>query len=138
LIQAGFDYLDAAAEPFEVSTYHLEAAIASLHAAAPAFERTDWESIYHLYGLLYQLQPNPIVAMNKAIASAYAINRRRALEELISIKGLEQHHLYQASLGEVYFDLGEKQQARNCYERALALTDSTVEQQFLREKLSLC
>ncbi|HEY6504886.1 MAG TPA: sigma-70 family RNA polymerase sigma factor, partial [Chitinophagaceae bacterium] len=63
LIKKGFDYIDAAAEPFEVSPYHLEAAIASLHAAALSFERTDWKSIYHLYEMLYQLQPNPVVAM---------------------------------------------------------------------------
>ncbi|MEI9807824.1 MAG: hypothetical protein WDO16_08070 [Bacteroidota bacterium] len=89
--------MDEAAEPFEVSTYHLEAAIASLHAASPSFERTDWKSIYHLYEMLYQLQPNPIVAMNKAIASAPTpISKQKALEELQQIKGLEQHHLYYA------------------------------------------
>jgi RNA polymerase sigma-70 factor (ECF subfamily) len=70
LIKKGFDYLEMAAEPFEVSAYHLEAAIASIHAAAASFDETDWNSIYHLYELLYQVQPNPVVALNKGIASA--------------------------------------------------------------------
>jgi RNA polymerase sigma-70 factor (ECF subfamily) len=138
LIQKGFDYIDAAAKPFEVSTYHLEAAIASLHAASPSFERTDWKSIYHLYDMLYQLQPNPVVAMNKAIASAYAVSKQQALEELQQIKGLEQHHLYYASIGEMYFDLHQKENAKSFFEKAFLLTSSQTEKQLLLEKISLC
>jgi RNA polymerase sigma-70 factor (ECF subfamily) len=138
MIQKGFDYLDAATEPFEVSTYHLEAAIASLHAAAPSFERTDWKSIYHLYEMLFQLQPNPVVAMNKAIASAYAISKQNALAELQNIKGLEDHHLYNASIGEVYFDMNEKENAKIYFEKALHLTVSQREKELLLKKISLC
>ncbi|MGQ0739041.1 MAG: RNA polymerase sigma factor [Bacteroidota bacterium] len=138
LIQKGFDYLDSAAGSFEVSTYHFEAAIASLHAAAPSFEQTDWKSIYDLYEMLYQLQPNPVVAMNKAIASAYAINKQKALEELQAIKGLEKHYLYYASIGEIYFDMNEKANARLYFEKAFSLTLSQSEKQLLIEKISLC
>jgi RNA polymerase sigma factor (sigma-70 family) len=138
LIQKGFDYLDAASEPFETSTYHLEAAIASLHAAAPSFETTDWKSIYHLYEMLYQLQPNPVVAMNKAIASAYSISKQKALEELKKIKGLEQYHIYHASIGEMYFELEEKAVAKEYFKKAYKLTDSLTEQQLLLKKISLC
>ena len=138
LIQKGFDYLEAAAEPFEVSTYHLEAAIASIHAASPSFEKTDWRSIYHLYELLYQLQPNPIVAMNKAIASAYAISKEHALEELYKINGLEKHHLYFASLGELYLDMSQPVKAKEYFEKAIRLTDSFSEKQLLAEKIGLC
>ncbi|MEQ8880548.1 MAG: sigma-70 family RNA polymerase sigma factor, partial [Cyclobacteriaceae bacterium] len=42
LINKGFHYLESASEPFEVSTYHLEALIASLHASAKSFETTEW------------------------------------------------------------------------------------------------
>jgi RNA polymerase sigma factor (sigma-70 family) len=138
LIQKGFDYLDAAAEPFEVSTYHLEAAIASLHAAAPSFERTDWKSIYHIYEMLYQLQPNPVVAMNKAIASAYAISKQKALEELQQIKGLEHHHLYYASIAEMYFELEQRENAKLFFEKALKLTLSQIERQLLLDKIRRC
>lgn len=138
LIQQGFHYMDAAADPFEASTFQLEAAIASLHAASPSFEQTDWKSIYHLYEMLYQLQPNPVVAMNKAIASAYAFNKQRALEELQQIKGLEGHHLYYASIGEMYLDLQQKENAKSYFEKALRLTNSQTEKQLLLEKISLC
>lgn len=138
LIRRGFDCLEMAAEPFEVSTYHLEAAIASLHAAAPSFEQTDWKSIYDLYELLYQLQPNPVVAMNKGIASAYAISKQHALNELHEISGLENHHLYFASLGELYLDIKEPLKAKENFEKAIRLTDSVSEKQFLTEKIRLC
>jgi RNA polymerase sigma factor (sigma-70 family) len=138
LIRKGFDCLEMAAEPFEVSTYHLEAAIASLHAAAPSFEQTDWKSIYDLYELLYQLQPNPVVAMNKGIASAYAISKQHALNELHEISGLENHHLYFASLGELYLDIKEPLKAKENFEKAMRLTHSASEKQFLTEKIRLC
>ena len=138
LIQKGFDYLDAASEPFEISTYNIEAAIASLHAASPSFEQTDWKSIYHLYEMLYQIQPNPVVAMNKAIASAYAISKQNALKELRQIKGLEEHHLYYATLGEIYFDLENRSEAKKCFTRALYLTSSGLEQQLLINKIKNC
>jgi len=138
LIKKGFDYLDAAVEPFEISTYNIEAAIASLHAASPSFDQTDWKSIYHLYEMLYQLQPNPVVAMNKAIASAYAVNKENALYELQQIKGLENHHLYYASIGEIYFDLENKSEAKKFYQKALDLTSSAYEQQLLKSKINNC
>lgn len=138
LVQKGFDYLDAAAEPFEESPYHLEAAIASLHAASPSFEATDWKTIYHLYELLYHMQPGPVIALNKAIASAYAMSKQQALEQLQQIKGLEQHHLYHASIGEMYFELEEKALAKKCFEKAFQLTSSQTERQLLLQKISLC
>jgi RNA polymerase sigma factor (sigma-70 family) len=138
LIQKGLDFLEEAAEPFEISTYHFEAAIASIHAVSPTFEETDWKSIYHLYEMLYQLQPNPVVAMNKAIASSYAISKQKALDELHIIKGLEHHHLYHASIGEIYFDMGNKQKALEYFQKAFGLTPSQAEQQLLLYKISLC
>jgi len=138
LMSKGFELMEESTEPFEVSTYHLEAAIASQHATARSFEQTNWRSIYHLYEMLYQLQPNPIVAMNKAIASAYAINRKNALDELQQIKGLEQHHLYYASIGEIYFELQNKTEAKKFYQKALEFTSSGYDQQLLISKINSC
>jgi len=138
LIQKGFDYLDEATEPFEVSSYHFEAAIASLHAASPSFEKTDWKSIYNLYELLYKIQPGPIVAMNKAIASAYAVSKQQALEELWAIRGLENYYLYHTSIGEIYFEMHNKKEARKYYEMALQLTTSQQQQQLLKDKIQHC
>jgi predicted RNA polymerase sigma factor len=138
LIERGFHYIDTATDGRELTKYHFEAAIASIHAAALSFEHTDWKSIYHLYDTLYQLQPGPIVALNKAIASAYAISRENALNELLNIKGLEKYYLYHASAGEIYFELDRKEEAKRYFRQALRLTNSISEQQLLLEKISRC
>ena len=138
LIEKGFYYIDAATDGKAVTPYHLEAGIASLHAAAPSFEKTDWKSIYHLYDILYQVQPGPIVALNKAIASSYAISRENALNELLNIKGLEKYYLYYASAGEMYFELNKLKEAKTFFRKALDLTSSLSEQQLLRKKISQC
>ena len=138
LMSKGFEFMEESTEPFEISSYHLEAAIASQHAAARSFEQTNWKSIYHLYEMLYQLQPNPIVAMNKAIASSYAISRENALKELQQIKGLEDHHIYYTSIGEIYFDLENKSEAKKFFEKALELTSSGYDQQLLINRISNC
>jgi RNA polymerase sigma factor (sigma-70 family) len=138
LIKRGFYYIDAATDGKEVTKYHFEAAIASIHAAALSFENTDWKSIYHLYDKFYELEPGPIVALNKAIASAYAISRENALNELLKIKGLEKYYLYYASTGEMYFDLNKKEEAKVYFEKALHLTASLSEQQLLQEKIRKC
>lgn len=138
LISKGFELMEESTEPFEVSVYHFEAAIASQHASAQSFEQTDWKSIYHLYEMLYQLQPNPIVAMNKAIASAYAISKQNALEELQNIKGLEHHHLYYASIGEIHFEMENTLEAKKFFRKALELTTSVAMQQLLHNKINNC
>jgi RNA polymerase sigma-70 factor (ECF subfamily) len=138
LMSKGFELMEDSTEPFEISTYHFEAAIASQHAAARSFEQTNWKSIYHLYEMLYELQPNPIVAMNKAIASAYAISKQNALDELQKIKGLEHHHIYYASIGEIYFESHNKNEAKKFYKKALEFTSSGYEQQLLISKINNC
>lgn len=138
LIKRGFYYLDAATDNREVTRYHFEAAIASIHAAAISFEQTDWKSIYHLYDAYFRFEPGPVVAMNKAIASAYAISRENALKELLQIKGLEQYYLYYASAGEMYYELNKKQEAKKFFEKAYLLTSSLIEQQLLQKKINQC
>jgi RNA polymerase sigma factor (sigma-70 family) len=138
LIRRGFHWIDTATDGTEVTTYHLEAGIASLHSAAPSFEQTDWKSIYDLYCILYQLQPGPIVAMNKAIASAYAISREKGLQELMQIRGLENYYLWYATAGELYLDNNNLTKAREAFAKALALTHSQTEKRFLLEKLARC
>jgi RNA polymerase sigma-70 factor (ECF subfamily) len=138
LIQSGFAYLEKATGALHPSVYHVEATIASFHAVAPSFEQTNWKSIYRLYETLYRLQPAPVIALNKAIASAYANGMNDALKELLQIKGLENYYLYHTSIGEIYFELQNKELAKKFYEAALRLTSSIKEQQLLKKKIASC
>src|SRR5262245_26465782 len=61
LIAQGQALLERSATGKDVSAYHLEAAIAWHHAAAPRAEDTDWKSIVELYDTLLHLRPSPVV-----------------------------------------------------------------------------
>ncbi len=137
LIEKGFYFMDlAVTSPFDTSVYHLEAAIASLHASANDFEQTDWKGIYFLYQKLSELQPGPVIELNKAIASAYAVNREFALDSLKKIKGLDKYYIYHASVAEIQLELGNGAEARKHFSIALALTTSKKEQDLIRNKLN--
>ncbi len=60
--------------------YALRAAIAALHAEATRATDTDWPQIAALYGILYGVQPTPIVELNRAVAVAMADGPQRGLE----------------------------------------------------------
>jgi RNA polymerase sigma-70 factor (ECF subfamily) len=138
LMEKGFAWLEASIIPGETSVYHVQAAIASLHASANSFEETDWRSIHDLYKKLHSMQPDPVVELNKAIASAYAIDKPTALNEMLQIRGLENYYLYHTSIGEIYFELDQPQIAKKYYQRALELTASRPEQQLLADKIRSC
>ena len=140
LMEKGFAYLDDAFanNGVQTSNYHLEAVIASLHAAAPSFETTDWKTIYSLYETLYRLYPNPVVALNKAIAASYAIDKETALSQMLIIKDLDQYYLYHTCLGEIYYEMNKKEEAKKYFQQALSLTTSKQEQELLMDKLEKC
>ena len=137
LIEKGFFFLEAATQQ-EISVYHLEAAIAYMHAVAPSFEQTDWKAIYALYGILYRQHPSPFVALNKAIAATYAMGKEAGLQQLLQIKGLETYYLYHTALGELYLEWGRNMEALLHYRQAINLTTSTTERQFLQQKIMNC
>ena len=55
-----------------VGEYQLQAAIAAIHDRAPRADATDWPQIVALYGLLEQMTGNPVVTLNRAVATAMA------------------------------------------------------------------
>src|SRR5215471_4391203 len=70
LVIEGLKLLELSAAGPDLTAYHLEAAIASVHATAPRTEDTNWEMIISLYNRLMTIDPSPIVALNRAIAVA--------------------------------------------------------------------
>ncbi len=140
LMKKGFLYLEKAFENENVpsSTYHLEAVIASLHAEASSFETTDWRTIYSLYDVLHRKHTSPVVALNKAIAAAYALNKETALEQMLAIKNLDDYYLLHTSIGEMHFELNNKKEAKNYFQKALSLTQSKPVQDLLQAKMEKC
>jgi RNA polymerase sigma-70 factor (ECF subfamily) len=135
LIERGRFYLEQSSDDEEVSAYHIEAAIAGSHSAVDSFSDTDWTRIAKLYGALDEINPSPIVRLNKAIAIGYAESPIAGLRALDAISSLQNHHLYHAARGDFFAELNNTVEARECYLRAMNLTSSNAEKNLLRSKV---
>jgi RNA polymerase sigma-70 factor (ECF subfamily) len=119
--------------------YTLQAAIAGVHAHAESAAATDWNEIVGLYDVLLQLQPSPIVELNRAVAVAMrdCIEAGLALvDDLLTRGELSDYRLAHAVRADLCRRLGRSAEARTSYERALALTRQDAEQRFLQRRLA--
>jgi RNA polymerase sigma-70 factor (ECF subfamily) len=140
LIVEGLKFLELSAAGSELTQYHVEAAIASVHACALRTEDTDWESIVSLYDRLMTIRPSPIVALNRAIAVAQNEGPERGLEEIRSIADCDRlaaYPFYSAALGELELRRGRYQTAREHFRAALALARNPAERRFLDRRLGM-
>jgi len=141
LVAEGLRLLDLSATGPELTEYHLEAAIAGVHAAAPHAEDTDWDAIISLYDTLMTVRPSPIVALNRAIAIAQRHGAQRGIDEIQAIAGAERlaaYPFYPAALGELELRLGHHERAGGHFAAALALARNPMERRFLTERLAAC
>jgi RNA polymerase sigma-70 factor, ECF subfamily len=115
--------------------YGVQAAIAALHASAPSVRETDWAQIAALYGVLAQLQPSPIVELNRAVAVAMADGPAKglALLERISLPG---YHLLPATRADLLRRLERFPEAAVAYREAILLAKHQAERRFLERRLA--
>jgi predicted RNA polymerase sigma factor len=141
LVLEGLRVLELSAAGTELSAYHIEAAIASVHAAARDVTDTNWPSIVSLYDMLMAIQPSPVVALNRAIAVAQHEGSERGLDEIGAIEKrdrLAAYPFYSAALGELELRRGSLDAAREHFRAALALARNPVERQFLEQRANAC
>jgi RNA polymerase sigma factor (sigma-70 family) len=136
LIERGLAHLNRSARGPELSAWHLEAGIACQHCVAPSLAATDWSAILGLYDLLYERNCSPVIAINRALARAYAGDPLRALNEAVELAGepvLARYPFYWAARGEIHARANQQHEAHRCYQRAATLARSPAEQHaFLR------
>jgi RNA polymerase sigma-70 factor (ECF subfamily) len=113
-------------------SYQLQAAIASLHFE----EATDWCQIALLYDRLAEINPSPVVELNRAVAIAMAEGPERGLELVDALTGLERYHLWHSTRAELLHRLRRDEEAAAAYSRALELAPSETERTFLRDRLT--
>jgi RNA polymerase sigma factor (sigma-70 family) len=119
--------------------FALQAAIAAVHAESPSWEATDWDEVVALYGVLSEVWPSPVVALNRAVAVGFARGPEAGLAELDALTDEPQLAGYgylAASRADFLRRLGRAEDARCAYEEALALTDNEVERRFLERRLT--
>jgi RNA polymerase sigma-70 factor, ECF subfamily len=119
--------------------YSVQAAIAAVHADAVSADATDWGEIAGLYDVLLQIEPSPVVELNRAVAIAMRDGPAAglALIEVILARGdLKDYHLAHAARADMCRRLGKTAQARTAYKRAIALARQGPERRFLERRLA--
>jgi RNA polymerase sigma factor (sigma-70 family) len=138
LIDEATSLLDRAMAHDQAGSYQLQAAIAAVHATAPSHQRTDWPQIRQLYELLDRLAPSPVVRLNQAVATRFAVGPEQALNEVDALATeLASYHLFHAVRGELLAALGRLDEARAANERALARAGNLAERELLTRRLAL-
>ncbi|RLK53749.1 RNA polymerase sigma factor [Actinokineospora cianjurensis] len=116
----------------EFGPYTVQAAIAAVHAEAPSAEDTDWAQILALYHLLERVTDNPVVTLNRAVATAMVHGPRAGLTVVDSVAGhLSTNHRLAAVRAHLWELAGEPTAAREHYLAAARQTTSTPEREHL-------
>jgi RNA polymerase sigma factor (sigma-70 family) len=139
LIDEGIGLLVSALSREAPTRYAVEAAIAAVHAEAPAWEETDWSGIIALYDVLYRLWPSPVVELNRAVAIGLRDGPAAgldALTPLLADPALATYGYLSAARADFLRQARRWREAAAAYEEAVALTSNDVEQAFLAERLA--
>lgn len=121
------------------SYYGLQAAIAALHNNAPNYLATDWQQIHQLYLLLVEIDDNPVIKLNAAVALANTGQLEEAIAEVIKLeKPLQHYQHYSVTLAGLYFDFGQFPQAQHYYQKALEVSINYSQQKFIKDRLKQC
>jgi RNA polymerase sigma-70 factor (ECF subfamily) len=140
LIAEGRALVERALSTRRFSVYTLQAAIAAVHANAPAAEVTDWRQIVALYGALYSINPTPIIELNRAVAVAMSDGFQAGLsliDAILDRGDLVDYHLIHAARADLCRRLGLVDEARESYQEALRLARQEPEIRFLTKRLAM-
>jgi RNA polymerase sigma factor (sigma-70 family) len=138
LIHRGFAALEKAKKLGGANgPYFLQAAIAACHARALTATETDWVRIAALYAALVQIEPSPVIELNRAVALSMAFGPEAGLEivdTLTSEPSLKTYHLLHTVRGDLLARLGRQAEARLEFERAASLAQNARERKFLLDR----
>jgi predicted RNA polymerase sigma factor len=137
LIAKGERLLDHSATGTTITEFHIEAAIAAIHAHARSLEDTNWRMIVDLYDALMKVRPSPVVALNRAIAIAQYQGAERGLVEIAAIADVDRladYPFYFAALGELEQQLGRTMEARAHFRAASMRARNSMERQFFERR----
>ena len=113
--------------------FQIQAAIAAVHADAPSADATDWSQIVALYDQLFAIRPNPVVALNRAVAMGELHGPAVGLEvvEALDQVALADYQPFHAARADLLARTGQRDEAVAAYDRAIELTTNSTEREFL-------
>jgi RNA polymerase sigma factor (sigma-70 family) len=139
LIRRGLVALERAEELMSAfGPYTLQAAIAACHARANTADETDWVKISALYDALVEIQPSPVVELNRAVAVSMAYGPAAGLElvePLTTEQALKNYHLLPAVRGDLLAKLGRNKEACREFAKAAELTRNQRDKDLLLERI---
>jgi len=138
-IAEGLALVEQALSSGRFGAYTLQAAIAAVHAEAPDSANTDWAQIVGLYNVLMRVDPSTVVELNRAVAVAMRdgpLAGLHLIDAILNRGELTEYHLAHSARAELCRRLGRTQEARQAYERALALARLEPERRFLERRLN--
>ena len=133
MIAEGLALIDKAMRHRRPGPYLIQAAIAALHGRAARPEETDWRQIDLLYATLEHLQPSPVVTLNRAVAVSRSAGPEAALAMIEPLAGpLGGYFHFFGLRGALLTELGRRDEAREAYDRAIALARTPAEAAHIR------
>lgn len=136
LIGEGLALVDKAFRHRRPGPYQIQAAIAALHSRATRAEDTDWAQIALLYGALEQMQPSPVVTLNRAVAVSKADGPAAALAMIEPLAGqLDGYFYFHGARGAFLLELERAGEAKVAFDRAIALANTPAEAAHIRLQL---
>ncbi|MGS2809563.1 RNA polymerase sigma factor [Nocardia sp. MW-W600-9] len=131
-ITEGLRLLTATMPAGLTGNYQLQAAIAGLHAQAARVEDTDWARILVLYTMIERSNPNPMVTLNRAVATAMVHGPAAGLAVADAVaEPLARSHRLAAVRGHLHEMAGEDAAAVAQYQLAATQTASVPERDYL-------
>ncbi|QFZ23010.1 RNA polymerase sigma factor [Saccharothrix syringae] len=139
-IAEGTDLVTRSLAAHPAGPYQVQAAIAAVHAEAASTGDTDWPQVLALYDVLERLAPNPVTALNRAVALGEVRGPRAALEVVDELgRGvLADHHRLHAVRAHLLERAGDRTAAGEAFRRAASLAGSVPEQRFLLSRAARC
>jgi RNA polymerase sigma-70 factor, ECF subfamily len=137
-IAEGISLTESALRSHRFGAYTLQAAIAAVHAESSSVASTDWREITLLYDRLLQVQPSPVVELNRAVAVAMCEGPEqglRLIDDLLAGEHLSHYHFAHSARADLCRRLGRIPEARASYEKALALAWLEPDRRFLTRRL---
>jgi RNA polymerase sigma-70 factor (ECF subfamily) len=113
--------------------YAIQARIAAEHTA----DATDWPAIARWYDLLLQIQPSPVVQLNRAVAHGFAVGPEAGLALVAEARaaGVLDHYAPAAAAeAELSARMGDRIKAELLFREAADLTTSPAERRALLDR----
>lgn len=136
MITEGVALIDKAMRHNRRGPYLVQAAIAALHVQAARAEDTDWAQIERLYASLEQLQPSPVITLNRAVALSKIAGAAAALALIEPLAApLAGYFHFHGLKGGLLLQLGRNSEAHAAFDQAVALANTAAEAAHIRQHL---